>query len=211
MLQQVPEVVHRWDPELHVWLCDTWNQSETFISKGESAYFCDIKLSWLMRGLTVSDVFVCFGVCVCEEGVWWEPGGVRRVLGVWFLWEQPQVSHPTLVIFDYHSARYLALNKWVCFIAAIEIDPSTVWSPLPCLHPPAPKFGLSSWDLGHNLCGRVEKSRIGSYPSDLNSNTSRSTLFYSFGGNCACWHFVGRMHFLMTNSTSNFFWTQEGI
>lgn len=124
---------------------------------------------WLMRRLIVLDVSVCFGVCVCVEGVWWEPGSVRTVLGVWSLWEQPQVSHLNLVIFDSHLAQYSALNEWLfpryginwslCHAVASSLSP-----------PPAPKFGLSSWDFGHNLCGRVEKSRIGSYPSDLDSN-----------------------------------------
>ena len=123
---------------------------------------------WLMRQLIVLDVFVCFGVCVCVEGVWWEPGSVRTVLGVWALWEQRQVSHLSLVIWLSLSI-VLSSHEWpfpcygidwsFCHVAASSLNP-----------PPAPKFGLPSWDLGHNLCGRVEKSRIGSCPSDLDSN-----------------------------------------
>ena len=105
-------------------------------------------------------VCVCVCVCVlCVESVWWEPGSVRVVLEAWPLWEQLQVARLTLVIFEYYLAQYLALNKWICSLAAIETDPSAMWSPPPCFHIPAPKFGFSSWDLGHNLCGRVEKNQ----------------------------------------------------
>ena len=122
MLQQVPKVVvHHWDPELLILCCDTQNQSKVFTSRVKVP-----KPIWLMRGLIVLDVFVCSLVCVCVEGVWWEPGSVRTVPGVWSLWEQPQVSHLNLVIFDPHLARYSAPNEWLVSLLWYNL------MPLPC-------------------------------------------------------------------------------
>lgn len=113
-------------------------------------------------------------------------------------WEQLQRFHLTLVNFEYHSALYLAHNKWICFITAIEIDPSAMWLLSPW--PPFQPIGPFILNLDQNLWGRMEKSIIDSYPSDVDSNL----LSLLFWGNCACSCFVGRMYFLMTNSTLSF-------